>query len=77
MAAGSDRFVSLRGGCTIPVEPLIVIFDLQERGFTLTPEGHALVVQPHQRLTPEDCRRITQWKQHILSLLTYEPPEVG
>ena len=47
MSAASDRFVYLKGELTVPVEPLLLIFALQERGFTLTPEGdNVLVVQP-------------------------------
>jgi hypothetical protein len=65
----------LRGGLTVPIEPLILIFELQERGFVLTPEDtDTLVVQPHHRLTAEDCAAICRWKLHILALLEYRAP---
>ena len=77
MAAGSETYVSLRGGLTVPVEPLRLVFELQDRGFTLSQDGDALLVQPYQQLTPDDCRQIRLWKRHILALLTYEPPELA
>ena len=52
MPAVSDRFVSLRGGLTVPIEPMLLIFRLQEQGFALTSDGDVLIVQPYQRLPP-------------------------
>ena len=73
MKPASD-FVCLAGGLTVPAEPLMLVFELQERGFTLTPDGEALVVQPSSRLTRVDCDRIRRWKHHVLALLNYEAP---
>ena len=75
MPAGSD-YVHLRGGLTVPVEPLLLVFRLQERGFSLAPDGEALVVQPYERLTRTDCEQIRRWKRHVPALLTYQAPEV-
>jgi hypothetical protein len=70
-----SELVSLRGGLTVPAEPLLLIFELERRGFTLETEGEdTLIVQPHDRLTREDCARIRRWKFHILSLVAYEAP---
>src|SRR4051794_28994683 len=72
MSPASDRFVYLRGGLTVPVEPLQLMFDLQERGFRLQADGdNALIVQPAQLLTGEDRRQIRRWKLHVLALLDY------
>ena len=77
MVGSEARFIHLRGGLTVPVEPLLLVFDLQERGFTLTPEdGETLVVQPYNKLTRTDCEQIRRWKRHVLALLSYEAPEV-
>ena len=71
----SDRYVLLPGGLALPVEPILLAMELEDRGFTLTrEEPDTLSVQPYQRLTREDCTRIRRWKHHILSLLDYTPP---
>jgi hypothetical protein len=75
--AASDRLVTLAGGLTVPAEPLLLLFDLQERKFVLTVDGDTLVVEPHDRLTSDDCRAIRRWKWHILALLEYQAPEVA
>ena len=79
--AGSDlALVHLRpgpsGGLTCPVESLRLLWDLEARGFTLTRDGDALVVQPHERLTRLDYEAIRRWKAHLLALIAYSPPEV-
>ena len=71
----TSELVYLKGGLTIPVDPLLLIFRLQERGFSLTPDGDTLVVQPYQQLTREDCNQIRRWKAHLMALLRYEAPE--
>ena len=77
MPAASETFVALKGGLTVPVAPLLLVFQLQERGFTLSQEGDVLVIRPRRLLTDADCQAITRWKHHILALLAYEPPEVS
>ena len=81
--AGSDRgrtspdgrYVILPGGLALPLEPILLALKLEERGFRLAREGEGtLVVQPAERLTGEECRRIRQWKQHLLALVDYRPP---
>jgi hypothetical protein len=74
-ATSDDRLVYLRGGLIVPVEPLLLLFMLQERGFVLTAGGNVLVVKPFQKLTADDCVAIRRWKLHLLSLLEYEAPE--
>ena len=73
----ASEYVPLNGGLTVPAAPLLLIFRLQERGFTLEQEGDVLVVRPRHLLTTDDCQQITRWKHHIFALLTYEAPEVA
>ncbi len=77
--ADASEYVTLlagpRGGLTVPAEPLRLMFEMEDRGFTLTREGDVLVVTPSNPLTAEDAVRLRRWKFHILSLLDYEPPE--
>jgi hypothetical protein len=75
--ADSDRYVLLRGGLAIPVDPMLLALELEERGFRLHREDDVLVVQPHERLTRDDCARIRRWKLHLLALLDYQPPRVS
>jgi hypothetical protein len=75
--AASERFVLLKGGLAVPIEPMQLLFNLQERGFSLVPDGDALIVQPCDQLTAEDCRSLRRWKLHILALLEYPVPEVA
>ena len=75
--AGSDRFVLLKGGLALPIEPILLALELEERGFTMTKEEpDTLSVQPCQRLTRDDCRRIRRWKPHLLAIVSYQPPEI-
>jgi hypothetical protein len=68
----SERYVSLTSGLVLPVEPCLLALDLEARGFTLTREhDDVLSVQPHQRLTPEDCVAIRRWKLHLLAIVDY------
>ena len=72
MPEDSERFITLRCGLIIPVEPLLLGLDLQTRGFVLQPEGDDLLVSPFSQLTDEDCRQLRRWKQHVLAILHYE-----
>jgi hypothetical protein len=56
---------------------MMLAFELQERGFTLTSDDETLIVTPYQKLTPQDCRSIKRWKRHLLALLDYRAPEIG
>lgn len=67
----AERFVSLRGGLVVPAPAFLLLLDLEDRSFTLTPDGDTLVVQPSVRLTPEDRDAIRRWKWHLLALLDY------
>jgi hypothetical protein len=75
-SSNTDRYVTLKGGPTLPVEPIMLALELEERGFRMTREGDdTLSVQPYERLTREDCTRIRRWKYYLLALLDYTPPE--
>ena len=77
MAGSEDRFVVLKGGLTLPVEPILLAPELEEHGFKITREEQdTLSVQPYQQLTRTDCARIRRWKSHLLAIGIYTPPEV-
>jgi len=71
-----DRYVQLKNGPVLPVEPCVLALELEARGFTMTRmDGDVLNVQPYRRLTAEDCAAIRRWKAHLLSIVDYQPPE--
>lgn len=69
----TERFISLRGGLVVPVEPLMLALDLEARGFAMQPDGDDLIVEPFSQLTEEDCRQLRRWKRHVIALLAYAP----
>lgn len=71
-----SEFITLRGGLTVPVEPVMLALDLEQRGFAMWAEGEDILVQPAKRLTPEDIAGLKQWKRHVVALLNYQPPEL-
>lgn len=76
MQAGSERYVSLRGGLTVPLEPLLLVLDLEARGFRLVPDGDWIIVAPFSQLTDDEQQLLRRWKFHVLALLDYRAPEV-
>jgi hypothetical protein len=68
---GCERYVCLRGGLTVPVEPVKLLLDLERRGFHLTRDGSDIVIQPFSLLTDEDRDALRRWKPHALALLAY------
>ena len=77
MHSESERLVQLQGGLVVPVEPLLLLLELEQRGFRLEREGDdTLVVRPYDRLTRVDCDRIRRWKSHLLALIAYTPPRI-
>jgi hypothetical protein len=70
-----SRYVILRDGLALPVEPILLALALERRGFSLRREGEdTLVISPHQRLTVDDRRQVRRWKAHLLALLRYADP---
>ncbi len=72
----ADRYVWLKGGLAVPVAPLRLLWDLEDRGFTVRQDGADLLVMPSRTLTEADRAAIRRWKPHILALLAYEPREL-
>ena len=75
MASGSE-YVCLRGGFMVPLEPMLLLFELEDRGFKLTQDGDSLIVRPHSQLTRVDYDRVRRWKAHLLALVNYQPPQI-
>ncbi len=75
----SADYVELLGGLTVPADAYRLLFALEDRGFTLKPEGDRLRVtptgDPKPTLTEAETQAIRKWKPHLIALLTYQPPE--
>jgi hypothetical protein len=69
------RYVMLPGGLSLPVEPILFLHDLQNRGFRLWRDGDDILVAPFSKLTVDDTRQLKLWKRFVLAILDYEPVE--
>ena len=71
MSADCERYVLLRGGLALPVEPVFLLLELEARDFQLSRDGDDILVRPFSKLTDDDKRYLKLWKRHILALLDY------
>ena len=62
-ALDSDRFVLLKGGLAVPIEPLRLLWDLEERGYTVQQDGNDLLIQPGRTLTEDERAAIRRWRR--------------
>jgi hypothetical protein len=76
MPTESDRVVVLAGGLTVRVEPILLLLDLEARGFKLWRDGADIVIEPFDRLTDADRRALKTWKSDALALIDYVPEAV-
>ena len=71
MPTRSERFVTLPGGPTLPVEPIILVLDLEARGLSLTRDGDLIVVRPSGRLSDDEKAALRRWKAHVLAFIDH------
>jgi hypothetical protein len=71
MQAASERYVVLRNGSSVPAEPVILLIDLEARGFKVTRAEDDICVVPFSKLGDEDRQALKVWKPTILNLLDY------
>lgn len=64
----ASDFVPLRGGLTLPIAALRLVWDLEDRGFSMRQDGDALRISPGDRLTDGDRLLIRRWKAHLLAV---------
>ena len=75
-ATDTAPYVVLHGGLSVPLAALQVLWNLENRGFTLRVDDGALIVSPRSQLTPEDDQAIRRHRNPLIALVRYEPPEV-
>lgn len=73
--AASEQYVLLRGGFAVPIAPVLLVLDLERKGFRLERDGGDIIVSPFSKLSDEDRQQLKLWKCHVLALIDYEAPE--
>ena len=73
MQSASDRYVILRSGLTLPVAPVLLVLDLEARGFSLTRDAEAVLVRPAAAPTEADGDGLKRWRSHVLALIDERP----
>lgn len=70
--ASPSETVTLRGGLTVTLPALQLLWSLEERGFNLRvgPSGR-LVVSPASRLTPDERAALREHRDAIVALVRY------
>ena len=68
--------ITLRGGLTVHVAPLLLLLSLEERGIRVFRDGNDIVIEPWSRLTEQDKTDLRRWKSDALALLSYVAPEL-
>lgn len=66
-----SELVTLRGGLTVPLPALQVLWDLEHRGLDLQLDGADIVVRPKGRLTEADREQLRRLKPHVIALISY------
>ena len=72
VATSVSELVTLRGGVSVPVAALRVLWGLEERALDvrLAADG-ALLVGPAERLTPDDRAAIREHRDTLRELVSY------
>ena len=61
----------------MPLAPLRLLLDLEERGLQVARDGDDIVIRPAGRLSDEDRTALRRWKPHVLALIDYRPEVAG
>src|SRR5262245_28685767 len=78
MLKPSRRFVTLKNGPTLPVEPLLLALDLEQRGIPVaTDSDHQFIIPSDSRLTAQDREAIRRWRHHLGAIVDYRCPEIA
>ncbi len=74
--SGSD-LVTLKGGLTVPLPVLQIVWSLEDRGLHFRLDGDEIVVSPRELMTDDDRAALRRWKTDVRAILDYVPPEVA
>jgi hypothetical protein len=74
-ASCSDGYLCLRGGLWVPIAPVVLLLDLERRGFQVElKDDDQVSVRPFSKLTDDDKASLRRWRRHVRALLAYQPP---
>jgi hypothetical protein len=68
--------IALKGGPAVSLETLQLLWELENRGFSVVRLGDRLQVHPPSALTTGDVARIRHHRDHLLALVDYCAAEV-
>ena len=71
MQAVTDTPIVLRGGLSVPLAALRLLWDLEARGFSIVVDDDGLIVRPRAQITPADDQAIRQHRDELISLVQY------
>ncbi len=72
LLAPGEQHVTLRGGLTLPLPALRLVWDLEERGFDISLDASGQpVVEPAAVLTDRDRAALHRWRRHVAALIRY------
>jgi hypothetical protein len=61
--------VTLRGGRSVSLDAMRVLWDLEDRGFTVFTSSAGLIVRPTGRITLDDDARIRRYRDELVALV--------
>ncbi len=71
MAETDSELITLRGGLTVPLPALQMLWNLEDRGLDVQVDGADIIVRPRGQLTADDRAAIGRLKPHLLQLIAY------
>lgn len=70
------HFVTLRPRLVVPVEPLQLLWDLEDRGCRLALlEDARILVRPSRLLSRDEKAALVRWRHHMATILAYVDAE--
>lgn len=67
--------IELRGGLIVDDRAVVLAVDLERRGHVIGAKSGILTVTNGTKLAPADVEQIKRFKNHLLAIAAYEPPE--
>ena len=72
LLAPGEQHVTLRGGLTLPLSALRLVWDLEARGFDISLDASEQpVVEPAAVLTDRDRAALHRWRRHVVAIVNY------
>ena len=71
MFVATTETVVLKGGVSVSLDALKVLWNLEDRQFLLSVDGDSLLVQPQASITVADDAAIRQHRNELIALVRY------